>query len=80
LQSGAENLLRLRAVAENNDWEDYHTYRRLQRHERLYAARPAKIVPVETQSLAFQPSTLAPVVEPLAPNKFNVYLQMPLAS
>jgi hypothetical protein len=28
LQSGAENLLRLRAVAENNDWDDYHAYRK----------------------------------------------------
>ena len=80
LQSGAENLLRLRAVAENNDWEDYHAYRKLQRHERLYAVRPAKIDTVEMQSLAFQPPTLAPVVEPLASNKFNAYLQMPLVA
>jgi hypothetical protein len=35
-QSGAENLLQLRAVAENGDWEDYHTYRKQQRHLRLY--------------------------------------------
>lgn len=34
-QSGAENLLRLRAVAENNDWDDYPVYRTLQRHQRL---------------------------------------------
>jgi hypothetical protein len=27
-QSGAENLLRLRAVAENNDWDAYHAYRK----------------------------------------------------
>ena len=80
LQSGAENLLRLRAVAENNDWEDYHAYRKLQRHERLYVVRPAKIDTIEMQSLAFQPSTLAPVVEPLASIKFNAYLQMPLVA
>ncbi len=35
-QSGAENLLRLRAVAENEDWDDYHLFRRQQRHQRLY--------------------------------------------
>ncbi len=35
-QSGAENLLRLRAVAENGDWDDYHLFRRQQRHQRLY--------------------------------------------
>lgn len=34
--TGAEQLLRLRAVAENDDWEAYHTYRKRKRHERLY--------------------------------------------
>jgi hypothetical protein len=33
---GAEQLLRLRAVAENDDWEAYHAYRKRKRHERLY--------------------------------------------
>lgn len=33
---GAENLLRLRAVAENDDWDAYHDFRRRQRHTRLY--------------------------------------------
>ncbi|MGK2958176.1 MAG: ISKra4 family transposase, partial [Acidimicrobiales bacterium] len=37
-QSGAENLLHLRAVAENDDWDDYHLFRRQQRHQRLYTA------------------------------------------
>jgi len=36
-QDGAENLLRLRAVAENGDWDDYHQFRKQQRHARLYA-------------------------------------------
>lgn len=35
-QPGAENLLRLRAVAENGDWDDYHEFRKQQRHDRLY--------------------------------------------
>jgi hypothetical protein len=35
-QSGAENLLRLRAVAENDDWDAYHSYRKHLRHARLY--------------------------------------------
>lgn len=35
-QDGAENLLRLRAVAENGDWDDYHQFRKRQRHGRLY--------------------------------------------
>jgi hypothetical protein len=37
-QDGAESLLRLRAVAENGDWEDYHVFRREQRHLRLYGS------------------------------------------
>ena len=78
-QSGAKNLLRLRAVAENKDWEDYHAYRKLQRHERLYSAQLAKIETIETQSLAFLPSTYASSVEPLVSKKSNTYLQMPLA-
>lgn len=41
-QTGAEDLLQLRAVAENGDWEDYHDFRRRQRHQRLYqTAYPA---------------------------------------
>ncbi|HID08566.1 MAG TPA: ISKra4 family transposase, partial [Armatimonadetes bacterium] len=37
-QEGAESLLQLRAVAENGDWDDYHTFRREQRHLRLYGS------------------------------------------
>lgn len=37
-QSGAENLLRLRAVAENGDWDDYYHFHRQQRHQRLYTS------------------------------------------
>jgi hypothetical protein len=35
-QAGAENLMRLRAVAENDDWDAYHNFRKHQRHARLY--------------------------------------------
>ena len=35
-QSGAENMLHLRAVAENEDWDAYHDFRRRKRHTRLY--------------------------------------------
>ena len=37
-QSGAENLLRLRAVAENGDWDDYHLFRCQERHQQLYSS------------------------------------------
>ena len=33
---GAESLLRLRAVAENGDWQEYHAYRRKRSHSDLY--------------------------------------------
>jgi hypothetical protein len=33
---GAENLLHLRAVAENGDWDTYHRFRKQQRQQRLY--------------------------------------------
>jgi hypothetical protein len=36
IQKGAENLLHLRAVAENDDWDAYHNFRKRQRHTRLY--------------------------------------------
>lgn len=80
LQSGAENLLRLRAVAENNDWDDYHVYRKQQRHLRLYGSLPVNLESVEAQSLASRSAIHAPVVDPLAPNKSSHYLQMPLAA
>jgi hypothetical protein len=34
--AGAGALLALRAVNENGDWDDFHEFRRLQRHQRLY--------------------------------------------
>jgi len=80
LQSGAENLLRLRAVAENNDWDDYQTYRKLHRHQRLYGSLPAHLEPIEAQSLTSRPATHATVVEPLISIKSSPYLQMPLAA
>jgi len=50
-QSGAENLLCLRAVAENNDWDAYHTYRKLQRHSRLYDSPISSLQAPEVQGM-----------------------------
>jgi len=36
--AGAGSLLALRSVNENGDWDDFHKFRRLQRHQRLYGA------------------------------------------
>jgi len=80
LQSGAENLLRLRAVAENNDWDDYHAYRKQQRHQRLYGSLPAKLEPIEAQSLATRHVSYTSAVEPLVSKKSSAYRLMPLAA
>jgi hypothetical protein len=37
-ETGAEHLLRLRAVAENQHWEAYHLFRKQRRHQRLYGS------------------------------------------
>lgn len=36
--AGATSLLALRAVNENGDWEEFHGFRRIQRHQQLYDA------------------------------------------
>jgi hypothetical protein len=60
-QAGAENLLRLRSVAENDDWDAYHRFRKHQRHLRLYTSSyPGRNAP-ELQSL----DRTAPVDAPL---------------
>lgn len=76
LQTGAENLLHLRAVAENDDWEDYHLFRKQQRHLRLYGTQ--KICPglIESQSLNLH----SPPVERFVANSQSRYPLLPLAS
>ena len=51
-KEGVENLLRLRAVAENDDWEAYRRFFRQQRQQRLYGVpAPAQDL-LENQALA----------------------------
>lgn len=50
-QDGAEYLLHLRAVAENDDWDDYHQFRKEQRHMRLYGLPYSEPKPPEQQAL-----------------------------
>ena len=56
-QSGAERLLRLRAVAENGDWDDYHLFRRRKRHLKLYASPFPEQNSFETMALNLPTST-----------------------
>lgn len=51
-QDGAESLLHLRSVAENNDWDEYHQYRKEQRHLRLYGSPYADRNGPEQQALS----------------------------
>jgi hypothetical protein len=50
-QPGAENLLQLRAVAENDDWDAYHEFRKRRRHDRLYGASLSHPAAPEMQAL-----------------------------
>src|SRR3990172_4233771 len=61
LQTGAENLLRLRAVAENHDWDAYYAYHREQRQLRLYGKLDATIQSFEVQAMNSQPVLQASV-------------------
>jgi hypothetical protein len=82
-QTGVENLLRLRAVAENEDWNEYHQSRKRQRHTRLYGQPYPEQMPLEMQAMDnnslpdVQPaSSPNQVIEPItAPD----YHQLPLA-
>ena len=60
--AGAENLLRLRAVAENDDWDTYHDFRRRQRHARLYTTPYPGYLPERAMADAntFTPSSAQP--------------------
>jgi hypothetical protein len=59
-KAGVENLLRLRAVAENDDWATYRHFFQQQRHQRLYGVAGTAPDTLENQALAdpeppFQP-------------------------
>ena len=74
-QTGAESLLRLRAIAENGDWDAYHSFRKAQRHIRLYG-KPSSI-PITSNSPNIDlPS---PPLEVVAISNQQFYGQLPLA-
>jgi hypothetical protein len=62
-QTGAESLLRMRALAQNDDWSDYHAFLRKQHHQRLYG----------------KPLELPRCVELVAIHRSNHYPALPLA-
>jgi hypothetical protein len=76
IQTGAENLLRLRAVAENDDWDAYHSYRKQQRHTRLYGSPDPNPEAIEVQIM----NTQLTVLEPVTSARQSSYRQLPLAA
>lgn len=76
LQTGAENLLRLRAVAENDDWEAYHAYRQAQRQRHLYGKPASNPQALEAHAINSQRAHLQPVVA----NSRSKRNQLPLAA
>ena len=87
-RAGVENLLRLRAVAENDDWDDYHQFRQRQRHLRLYQSPYPEQSPVEFQALETnivrprRSTTSVDQVEPTVScsSSSNHYHHLPLAA
>lgn len=80
-QDGAEQLLRLRAVAENGDWEAYHRFRKQRRQLRLYGSDwPPSMPLISAPSAA--PTTskaAAPILATLADTRWqHTYDQLPL--
>jgi len=87
-RSGVENLLRLRAVAENDDWDDYHLFRKRQRQLRLYHSPYPEQPLVEFQALetnsarSTRPPTSVDHIEPTVSSNnknSNRYHHLPLA-
>lgn len=85
-QAGAENLLHLRAVAENEDWDAYHEFRRQKRHIRLYHSPFPNQPVLENQALdpdtfvetAFQ-TLVRPQQQANHENHQSNYQNLPLA-
>jgi hypothetical protein len=79
LQQGAENLLRLRAVAENDDWDAYHAFRKRQRHLRLYHSPFPSPTVLERLALDGEACQASPVAEPINLDNQAGYYALPLA-
>ena len=59
-QDGAENLLYLRAAAENGDWDEYHNFRKRRRHARLYEIPFPEQFDLEDQALDLEALSNSP--------------------
>ena len=80
-QMGAECLLHLRAVAENDDWDAYHAFRREKRHTRLYGSPFSRQPVLENQALDSPalPNPPSPQCQAIRENHQSNYQNLPLA-
>ena len=81
-QHGAEQLLRLRAVAENGDWESYHRFRKQRRQHRLYGCewpQPLPLSSAQADAPAASQPTPATVAALADMRWLHTYDQLPLA-
>ena len=79
---GAENLLHLRAVAENGDWDNYHRFRKQQRQKRLYQSDWPEEIPLPSLSTLVRRSAKKSLItgSPDLQSDLNCpYGQLPLA-
>jgi len=84
-QEGAENLLHLRAVAENDDWDEYHDFRKRHRHARLYEIPFPEQVYLEDQILDLEALSNSPACSdyetlPVIATVNSIDCQIPLAA
>jgi hypothetical protein len=79
--AGAESLLHLRAVAENDDWNAYHRFRMKQRHQRLYDTPfPDQILQVINTNTSNRNTTNRDTVPTIAPpGNSSRHCELPLA-
>ena len=78
---GAENLLHLRAVAENDDWDAYHRFRKKQRQQRLYHADWPEDIPLSSLSTLVRRSAKKSLVTDqngFHSDSHQAYAQLPL--
>lgn len=77
--AGAEDMLRLRAVAENDDWDDYHQFRKQRRQQRLYqCAWPT--TPVFTLERPRAQPAPCPAPAARSDSSATAYIQLPAAA
>lgn len=79
-QNGAENLLRLRAVSENDDWDQHYVYHKQQPHLQLYGSLHLDLQPTEIQSLTSQSVRQIQTAQSTPSQHVVAYSRMPLAA